>query len=70
MTSSRPATTGCPWRHRLAPAGQADQGPLFALLREVDPDAADWADRVRRSRPLVPSVVVVGETNRGKSSLV
>ncbi|QUH05568.1 dynamin family protein [Saccharopolyspora erythraea] len=43
---------------------------LFALLREADPGAAEWVDQVRRSRPATPSVVVVGETNRGKSSLV
>ncbi|MGW1682901.1 dynamin family protein [Saccharopolyspora sp. NPDC002376] len=43
---------------------------LTTLLREVDPDAAEWVEKVRRSRPKTPSVVVVGETNRGKSSLV
>lgn len=43
---------------------------LGALVREVDPKAAEWVDQVRRSRPATPSVVVVGETNRGKSSLV
>ncbi|HEY0808316.1 MAG TPA: dynamin family protein, partial [Pseudonocardiaceae bacterium] len=40
---------------------------LVALLRESDPDSAD---RVVVQRPVVPSVVVVGETKRGKSSLV
>ncbi|HEX6346884.1 dynamin family protein [Umezawaea sp.] len=43
---------------------------LTALVREVDPKAADWVDEVRGSRDRTPSVVVVGETNRGKSSLV
>jgi hypothetical protein len=43
---------------------------LSELLREVDPRAAEWVEQVRRSRPDTPSVVVVGETNRGKSSLV
>ncbi|GGI99705.1 dynamin [Saccharopolyspora subtropica] len=43
---------------------------LLALLRESDPSAAEWVEQVRRSRPRTPSVVVVGETNRGKSSLV
>ncbi|SFP80068.1 Dynamin family protein [Amycolatopsis arida] len=43
---------------------------LLSLLRELDPHAAKWVDDQRRSRPKNPSVVVVGETNRGKSSLV
>ncbi|NYH78897.1 hypothetical protein FHR84_002222 [Actinopolyspora biskrensis] len=43
---------------------------LSALLREVDPEAAEWVERIRADRPRTPSAVVVGETNRGKSSLV
>ncbi|MFD9734745.1 dynamin family protein [Umezawaea sp. NPDC059074] len=43
---------------------------LTALVREVDPKAADWVDGVRGERGRTPTVVVVGETNRGKSSLV
>lgn len=43
---------------------------LCAFVREVDPTSAEWIDAVRRQRPATPSVVVVGETNRGKSSLV
>ncbi|GAB3578405.1 dynamin family protein [Amycolatopsis endophytica] len=43
---------------------------LLALLRECDPKAAAWVEQVRRARPKKPQVVVVGETNRGKSSLV
>lgn len=43
---------------------------LLAQLREADPQAAKWVEDVRRARPKKPSVVVVGETNRGKSSLV
>ncbi|WP_020669174.1 dynamin family protein [Amycolatopsis nigrescens] len=43
---------------------------LFTLLRETDPKAASWVEEIRRARPRKPSVVVVGETNRGKSSLV
>ncbi|MQA08549.1 MAG: dynamin [Pseudonocardiaceae bacterium] len=43
---------------------------LLAVLREVDPDGAQWVERIRARRPTTPSVVVVGETNRGKSSLV
>ena len=43
---------------------------LLALLRENDPQAAKWVADIRRTRPRKPSIVVVGETNRGKSSLV
>jgi hypothetical protein len=43
---------------------------LCGLLREWDPRAAEWVTEVRHRRPATPSVVVVGETNRGKSSLV
>ena len=43
---------------------------LTALLGRVDPDAAAWVERVRTARPDAPTVVVVGETKRGKSSLV
>nr|WP_158879544.1 dynamin family protein [Amycolatopsis anabasis] len=43
---------------------------LLALLRDADPRAAAWVEDIRRTRPKLPSVVVVGETNRGKSSLV
>ncbi|WP_190819999.1 dynamin family protein [Saccharopolyspora pogona] len=43
---------------------------LHAVLREADTSAAEWVEQVRRGRPKTPSVVVVGETNRGKSSLV
>ena len=43
---------------------------LTALLSAADPEAAAWVDAVRTARPEVPTVVVVGETNRGKSSLV
>lgn len=43
---------------------------LLGLLREADPARAEWVEQVRRDRPRRPGVVVVGETNRGKSSLV
>ncbi|TCP57352.1 dynamin family protein [Tamaricihabitans halophyticus] len=43
---------------------------LLTLLREVDPEGAKWVDGIRARRPKTPSVVVVGETKRGKSSLV
>ena len=43
---------------------------LLALVREADPDAAKWVEEIRARRRGKPSAVVVGETNRGKSSLV
>ncbi|OLR90998.1 dynamin family protein [Actinokineospora bangkokensis] len=43
---------------------------LLALLRESAPEAARWVEEQRAKRRKLPSVVVVGETNRGKSSLV
>ncbi|HEX5543476.1 MAG TPA: dynamin family protein [Micromonospora sp.] len=41
-----------------------------AFLRKVDPDAAAEVDVLRRRELTRPSIVVVGETKRGKSSLV
>ncbi|RLK60279.1 MULTISPECIES: dynamin family protein [Actinokineospora] len=43
---------------------------LLTLLREAAPESAQWVEQVRARRRKKPSVVVVGETNRGKSSLV
>jgi predicted GTPase len=43
---------------------------LLTLIKEADPDAARWVEEVRAKRRKNPSIVVVGETNRGKSSLV
>jgi predicted GTPase len=43
---------------------------LLKVLRESDEDAAKWVEEIRAKRRATPSVVVVGETNRGKSSLV
>ncbi|GAA2991197.1 dynamin family protein [Actinokineospora diospyrosa] len=43
---------------------------LLALLRETAPESAQWVEQIRARRRKKPSVVVVGETNRGKSSLV
>lgn len=43
---------------------------LLALVREQDPAAADAVERAVALRPATPTVVVVGETKRGKSSLV
>jgi predicted GTPase len=43
---------------------------LLALIRDADPESARWVEEIRARRRGNPSVVVVGETNRGKSSLV
>lgn len=42
----------------------------LAFLRRVEPDAAAEIDTLRRRELTRPSIVVVGETKRGKSSLV
>jgi hypothetical protein len=42
----------------------------LAFLRKVDPDAAADVDTARRRTVTRPEIVVVGETKRGKSSLV
>lgn len=41
----------------------------LAHLRRIDPDAASDLDVMRRREQTVPTIVVVGETKRGKSSL-
>src|SRR5690606_11247841 len=43
---------------------------LLGTLKEVDPEAAGWVTDARRRQETKPSVVVVGETKRGKSSLI
>ncbi|GLZ37468.1 dynamin family protein [Actinokineospora sp. NBRC 105648] len=43
---------------------------LLTLLKESAPESAQWVEEIRARRKKKPSVVVVGETNRGKSSLV
>jgi hypothetical protein len=43
---------------------------LLTLLRDADPAAADGVVAAVAARPAAPTVVVVGETKRGKSSLV
>jgi hypothetical protein len=42
----------------------------LAFLRTLDPDAAADVDAIRRRELTRPEIVVVGETKRGKSSLV
>ncbi|MFD9889522.1 dynamin family protein [Amycolatopsis sp. NPDC059027] len=49
---------------------KAAQEQLLGVVREADPQAAKWVEDIRKARQGRPSVVVVGETNRGKSSLV
>ncbi|MFE0020031.1 dynamin family protein [Amycolatopsis sp. NPDC059021] len=49
---------------------KAAQEQLLGVVREADPQTAKWVEDIRKARQGRPSVVVVGETNRGKSSLV
>ncbi|MEV6827459.1 dynamin family protein [Amycolatopsis sp. NPDC051102] len=48
----------------------ATRDQLLTVVRDADPAAARWVEDIRKTRPKKPAVVVVGETNRGKSSLV
>ncbi|WP_290056748.1 dynamin family protein [Amycolatopsis solani] len=48
----------------------AARDQLLTVVRDADPAAAKWVEDIRKARPKKPAVVVVGETNRGKSSLV
>lgn len=58
-----------PVAHTLPHIVKQARDSLCGLIRDSDPDAADWVDRVRDQKQPTPSVVVMGETNRGKSSL-
>ncbi|HEX5404022.1 MAG TPA: dynamin family protein [Pseudonocardiaceae bacterium] len=49
---------------------RAARDELLATLRDADPAAADGVAALVAARPAAPTVVVVGETKRGKSSLV
>jgi predicted GTPase len=49
---------------------KATREKLLTLLKDVNPDSARWVEEIRAKRRSTPSAVVVGETNRGKSSLV
>ncbi|WP_410587543.1 dynamin family protein [Amycolatopsis sp. lyj-23] len=48
----------------------ATRDQLLTVVRDADPGVARWVEDIRKTRPKKPAVVVVGETNRGKSSLV
>ncbi|MBK1784653.1 dynamin family protein [Prauserella cavernicola] len=63
-------TTPSPGKPTLPAQVKQAREQLLALLRDADPQAAKWVEDQRRARSQKPSVVVVGETNRGKSSLV
>ncbi|MBN6035710.1 dynamin family protein [Amycolatopsis sp. 195334CR] len=65
-----PAALGSVGKPTLPAQVKQARETLLTLLRELDPQAARWVEDLRKARPKKPSVVVVGETNRGKSSLV
>lgn len=65
-----PAALGSIGKPTLPAQVKQARETLLTLLRELDPQAARWVEDLRKARPKKPSVVVVGETNRGKSSLV
>jgi predicted GTPase len=48
----------------------ATREKLLTLLKDINADSARWVEEIRAKRKGKPSAVVVGETNRGKSSLV
>ncbi|MGZ4586406.1 MAG: dynamin family protein [Mycobacteriaceae bacterium] len=54
----------------LAAQVHAARAELTALLTEFDPGGAAWVRSVHERSSGVPTVVVLGETKRGKSSLV
>lgn len=43
---------------------------MLKLLQETAPESASWIEELRGRRRRMPTVVTIGETNRGKSSLV
>jgi hypothetical protein len=43
---------------------------MLKLLQDVAPASAGWIEELRGRRRRMPTVVTIGETNRGKSSLV
>jgi hypothetical protein len=57
-------------RTTLPEAVRQHRAAMLTLLREVAPESAAWVEELRGNDRKKPTVVVVGETNRGKSSLV
>jgi hypothetical protein len=73
--SARPATEAAPKKAANPDAAlqkllKAGIDGSLAYLRKIDPDAAADLDAERRRELTRPRIVVVGETKRGKSSLV
>jgi hypothetical protein len=66
---SAPARTEGVTVSQLEKGLRAGADAALAQLRRVDPDAASDMDTLRRREQTRPTVVVVGETKRGKSSL-
>ncbi|MBO0840189.1 MAG: dynamin family protein, partial [Sciscionella sp.] len=59
-----------PTQQSLPQVVRQTRDSMVSLLAKGEPDAAKWVESVRASKPSKPTMVVVGETNRGKSSLV
>ena len=55
---------------KLPQAVRQTREQVLTFLKQTDPAKAEWVEEIRARRPGNPTVVVVGETNRGKSSLV
>lgn len=79
MTAPQQAASPAPQK-RAAPAANPDQAIAkllrssvdtnLAFIRKIEPEAAADLDALRRREVTKPGIVVVGETKRGKSSLV
>lgn len=67
---TRPQSTPAPQIEALKGALDEAINTGLGHLRRIDPDAAADLDAVRRRPRRFPTVAIVGETKRGKSSLV
>ena len=67
MTSGTEATPALPG---LFDALEAAMIAGLAELKRLDPEVAAEVDQLRRLGSVEPTLVVVGETKRGKSSLI